>query len=42
MPVKAFRIVTPEQFDALYAALPDEPTQMLVETAIDSGLRWGS
>ena len=39
--VKAFRIVTPEQFEALYSALPDEPTRLLVETAIGSGLRWG-
>ncbi len=41
VPVKAYRIVTPEQFDALYAALPDEHARLLVETAIDSGLRWG-
>ena len=34
-------IVTPEQFDAIYAALPDAGTQILVETAIESGLRWG-
>jgi hypothetical protein len=36
-----FRIVTPEQSDALYAALPDEATRLLVETAVHSGLRWG-
>ncbi len=41
VPVKAFRILTPVQFDALYAALPDEHARLLVETAIDSGLRWG-
>ena len=41
VPVKAFRIVTPDQFDALYAALTDEQARLLVETAIDSGLRWG-
>lgn len=41
VPVKAYRIVTPEQFDALYAALPDDQARLLVETAIDSGLRWG-
>jgi integrase len=41
VPRKAFRIVTPEQFDAIYAALPDEQSRLLVETAIDSGLRWG-
>jgi integrase len=41
VPVKAFRIVTPDQFEALYGALPDEHARLLVETAIDSGLRWG-
>jgi integrase len=41
VPVKAFRIVTPDQFEALYDALPDEHARLLVETAIDSGLRWG-
>lgn len=41
VPVKAFLIVTPDQFEALYAALPDENARLLVETAIDSGLRWG-
>src|SRR5258708_2976949 len=32
-------IITPEQFDAIYAALPDADAQLLVETAIESGLR---
>ncbi len=41
VPVKAFRIVTPDQFEALYEALPDEHARLLVETAIDSELRWG-
>lgn len=41
VPVKEFRILTPEQFEALYAALPDGQLKLLVETAIDSGLRWG-
>ncbi len=41
VPRKQFRIVTPTQFDAIYAALPDEQSQLLVEVAIDSGLRWG-
>jgi integrase len=41
VPVKEFRIVTPDEFDLLYAALPDEFTQLLVETAVESGLRWG-
>lgn len=34
-------IITPEQFDIIYAALPDADAQLLVETAIESGLRWG-
>jgi integrase len=41
VPVKAFRILTPEQFERLYAALPTDDARLLVETAIDSGLRWG-
>jgi len=41
VPRKQFRIVTPEQFDTIYAALPDAQSQLLVEVAIDSGLRWG-
>ncbi|GAC1329007.1 MAG: hypothetical protein NVSMB13_16420 [Mycobacteriales bacterium] len=41
VPRKEFRIVTPEQFDAIYAALPDDQSRLLVETAIESGLRWG-
>jgi len=38
---KAFRIVTPAQFQLIYEALPDEDSRLLVETAISSGLRWG-
>ena len=34
-------IVTPEQFDAICAALPNADAQLLVETAIETGLRWG-
>lgn len=34
-------IITPEQFDTLYWALPDARMRLLVETAIESGLRWG-
>jgi integrase len=41
VPRPAIRIVTPAQFDAIYAALPDPQAQLLVEVAIDSGLRWG-
>ncbi len=38
---KARVIITPEQFDAIHSALPDDPMRLLVETAIESGLRWG-
>jgi hypothetical protein len=34
-------VVTPEQFDVLYKALPDADAQLLVETAIESGLLLG-
>ncbi|WP_405088100.1 tyrosine-type recombinase/integrase [Microbispora sp. NBC_01389] len=39
--VKPRTVITPEQFDVLYQALPDSDTQLLVETAIETGLRWG-
>jgi hypothetical protein len=35
------QIITPEQFDAIYQALPGADVQLLIETAIGSGLRWG-
>jgi integrase len=38
---KPRKIVTPEQFDVLYQALSDEIMRLLVETDIESGLRWG-
>ncbi len=38
---KPLEIITPEQFDLLYQALPDADAQLLVETGIESGLRWG-
>ena len=41
VPPVQLTIVTPEQFDALYQALPAEGAQLMVETAIESGLRWG-
>jgi integrase len=41
VPVKEYRILTPEEFDRLYAALPDGLAQLFVDTAIESGLRWG-
>jgi integrase len=41
VPASVRTIVTPEQFDVIYGALPDADVQLLVETAIESGLRWG-
>src|SRR5215469_13546447 len=38
---KPRRIITPAQFDRLYQALPDAEARLLVETAIESGMRWG-
>jgi|CZKT01.1.fsa_nt_gi hypothetical protein len=40
-PGKPRRIITPAQFDCLYQALPDPDAQLLAETAIESGMRWG-
>jgi integrase len=40
-PAKPRRIITPAQFDRLYQALPDADARLLVETAIESGMRWG-
>jgi integrase len=40
-PAKPRRIITPAQFDRLYQALPDADAQLLVETDIESGMRWG-
>jgi integrase len=41
VPATVRTIITPEQFDAIYGTLPDADAQLLVETAIESGLRWG-
>ena len=41
VPKRRRLIVTPEQFDGLYGELPSETMQLLVETEIESGLRWG-
>jgi integrase len=40
VPRKPRTIITTQQFDALYAALPDADAQLLLETAIETGLRW--
>ena len=41
IPKKPHRIITPEQFDLLNAALATDAAKLLVETDIESGLRWG-
>lgn len=41
VPKKPRRIITAAEFDLLYKALPDADAQLLVETDIESGLRWG-
>ena len=41
VPPKLLTVVTPEQFNVLYQALPTADARLLVETAIESGLRWG-
>jgi integrase len=41
VPATVRTIITPEQFEVIYGALPDADAQLLVETAIESGLRWG-
>ena len=41
VPRKLLKIITPEQFDAIYAALPDAISRLLIETDLETGLRWG-
>ncbi|MFD0903517.1 tyrosine-type recombinase/integrase [Actinomadura sediminis] len=41
VPEKIREIITAEQFDAIYQNLPDADAQLLIETNIESGLRWG-
>jgi integrase len=41
VPRKPLQILTPEQFDDVWRALPDPMHRLLVETEIESGLRWG-
>lgn len=41
VPKRTMRIITPTQFDTIYMALPDADAQLLVETDIETGLRWG-
>jgi len=39
--VKPLTIITPEQFDKVYAALDHPTMRLLAETDIETGLRWG-
>ena len=41
VPKKARAIVTPTQFDEIYTHLPNDTARLLVETDIETGLRWG-
>jgi len=41
VPVRPRTIITPNQFDLVYQALSDATARLMVETAIESGLRWG-
>lgn len=41
VPKRTIRIITPTQFDTIYMALPNADAQLLVETDIETGLRWG-
>jgi site-specific recombinase XerC len=42
VPVRPYTILTPEQFSAVYEALPDPRWRLMVETDIESGLfSWG-
>jgi integrase len=38
---KRRRIITPDQFGTLHNALPTRELQLLVETDVETGLRWG-
>ncbi|RAY10809.1 site-specific integrase [Actinomadura craniellae] len=41
IPEKPRAVITAEQFSLIYNALPDPVAKLLVETDIESGLRWG-
>lgn len=38
---KPLPIITPEQYQQFHDALPDEQSRLLVEVAIETGMRWG-
>lgn len=39
--VKEYRILTPEEYARLSAALPTDTARLFVDTLVESGLRWG-
>ena len=41
VPIKEYRIVTPDEYSQLCRALPGDTARLFVETDIGSGLRWG-
>jgi site-specific recombinase XerD len=41
IPKKKLQIVTAQEFDAIYSEIEDPTMRLLVETDIESGLRWG-
>jgi integrase len=41
VPKRLRTIISPEQFNAIYAAIPSERMRLLTELAIETGLRWG-
>ena len=40
VPKKLQTIITPDQFDQLYTALPSDTARLIAEVLIESGLRW--
>jgi integrase len=40
-PNKPMTIITPEQFELVLESLPDAGVRLLIETEIETGLRWG-
>ena len=41
VPKKTRKIINAKQFDIIYEKLPDADAQLLVETDVETGLRWG-
>jgi integrase len=41
VPRKPLRIITPDEFDTFYLHLPDDTSRLVVETDIETGMRWG-